>query len=251
VRNALFVLAFGAFLVFARGGVSLPRRAWFASVLLAFFMGVWTFGYLSSVAYIPVSLAALLFFTFPLLVGLIAVITGQDRLTFVKAFALVIAFVGLVLAFGPALDTLDWRGVALALSASVAVAVAHVFIAPIFRQYDSVSINFLAHLWMLLGFAVYGFAMHDFVLPRHMDGQLFAMASMLLYIAAYTLWSVAIAWIGPVRTAGMMNLEPVISLVVAALVLGERLGRVQIAGGALVLIALMLVARTPRPRRAR
>jgi len=264
LRNAMFVLAIGAFLLFVRGGLALPRRAWLASLLLAFFMGLLAVGYLSSIAYIPVGLAALLFFTFPIFVALLSAVTGQDRLTAAKGLAVLLAFVGLALAFGlrpetmdwPGLSaeidrlraTLDWRGVALALMASVAVAFAHVFVAPVFRQYDIVSVNFLAHVWMLIGLAVYGFAMRDFALPYGIDGQLVAMASMGLYIIAYSLWSLALAWIGPLRTAGMMNLEPVVSLVVAALVLDERLDRVQLAGVALVLFALVLVARGPRQR---
>jgi drug/metabolite transporter (DMT)-like permease len=251
LRSALFVLALGAFLAFARGGLDLPRRAWYASALLALFMGLWGYGYLASVAYIPVSLAALLFFTFPLLVGLLAAVTGQDRLTPLKAIALLVAFVGLALALGPSWETLDWRGVALVLMASVVSAIAYVFIAPVFRQHDIVAVNFLAHLWMVIGFALYGFAMRDFALPRSTDGQFLAMAVMLFYVLAYSLWSLAIAWIGPVRTAGMMNLEPVVSLAVAALVLGERLTPIQLGGGALVLLALVLVARAPAPRRRR
>lgn len=252
LRNALFVLATGAFLIFARGGISLPPRAWFASVLLALAMGLWGYGYLASVAFIPVSLAALLFFTFPLLVGAIAAITGQDRISWIKALALMIAFTGLALALGPTWNTLDWRGVALVSMGSVICAVAHVYIAPVYREHDPFAVNFLAHLWMVLGFAAYGFATDDFAMPRSMDGQFIAMAAMVLYIVAYSLWSMGLPLIGPVRTAGMMNLEPVVSLVVAAIVLGERLTPVQMGGGALVLVALVLVTRSSRsPRHAR
>jgi drug/metabolite transporter (DMT)-like permease len=76
------------------------------------------------------------------------------------------------------------------------------------------------------------------------------MAVVLFYILAYTLWSVAIRWIGPVRTAGMMNLEPVVSVAAAALILGERLEPVQLAGCALVLLALMLIAHHRSPGRS-
>ena len=250
VRNAIFVLGFGAWLIFARGGFVLPRRAWYASLLLGLLMALWGYGYMSSVAYIPVSLAALLYFTFPLLVGVIAAVTGQERMTLLRALALLVAFAGLALALGPAWEGLDWRGVALVMTGSITCAVAHVFVAPIFRDYDIVAVNFLAHLWMLIGFTIYGIAMHDFVLPRSTEGQFIVMAVVVFYIAAYTLWSLAIRWIGPVRTAGMMNLEPVVSVAAAALILGERLGPVQLAGCALVLLALMLVARHRRHGRS-
>ncbi|MEX1109121.1 MAG: DMT family transporter [Dongiaceae bacterium] len=243
IRNAFFVLGFGAWLIAMRGGLVLPRRVWYASLFLGLLMALWGYGYMASVAYIPVSLAALLYFTFPLLVGVIAAVTGQERMTLIRALALLIAFAGLALALGPAWDGLDWRGVALVMMGSVTCAIAHVFIAPIFRDYDIIAISFLAHLWMVIGFAIYGIAMHDFALPRSTKGQFIVIAVVLFYILAYTLWSIAIRWIGPVRTAGMMNLEPIVSVAAAALILGERLAPVQLAGGALVLLALMIVAR--------
>ncbi len=249
LRSALFVLAIGAYLAFARGGIDLPRRAWYASALFALFMGVWAYGYLASIAYIPVSLAALLFFTFPLLVGLFAAIVRQERMTILKGFALLLAFAGLALALGPTWETLDWRGVALVLSASAVTAIAYVFITPVFREHDLVAVNFLANLWLTLGAFAYGLVVRDFALPHSMEGQYLMMTVIVFYIAAFSLWSLALPLIGSVRTAGMMNLEPVISIGLAALILGERLTPVEIGGAALVLLALVLVARPPRPRR--
>jgi drug/metabolite transporter (DMT)-like permease len=249
LRSAVFVLAIGAYLAFTGGGINLPRRAWFASLVFAGFMVLWAYGYMASVAYIPVSLAVLLFFTFPLLVAVFAFVAGQDRMTILKAAAFIVAFAGLALALGPSWGTLDWRGVAFALGASVIGAFAYIFVTPIFRNYDQMQVSFLTHIWMALAALAYGLLAKDFALPRSMEGQLPVLIVVILYVGAFSFWALAMPLIGPVRTAGMMNLEPVISIALAALILGERLSYVQLGGVALVLLALVLVARASRPAR--
>lgn len=249
LRSAVFALAIGAYLAFRGGGITLPRRAWFATMVFAGFMVLWAYSYMASVAYIPVSLAVLVFFTFPLLVALLASITGHDRMTVFKAVALIVAFAGLALALGPSWGTLDWRGVAFALAAAVIGACAYIFITPVFQNYDLMQVSFLTHVWMTLAALAYGLLARDFALPRTMAGQLPVLIVVVLYIGAFSFWALAMPLIGPVRTAGMMNLEPVISIALAALILGERLTWVQLGGAALVLLALILIARAPNAGR--
>lgn len=249
LRSAVFVLAIGTYLAFTGSGINLPRRAWFATAIFAGFMVVWAYSYMASVAFIPVSLAVLVFFTFPLLVAVLASVTGHDRMTVFKAIALLIAFAGLALALGPSWGTLDWRGVAFALAAAAIGATAYIFVTPIFRDYDLMQVSFLTHVWMTLAALAYGLLARDFALPHSMAGQLPVLLVVVLYVGAFSFWALAMPLIGPVRTAGMMNLEPVISIALAALILGERLTWLQLGGAVLVLIALVLIARTPNPGR--
>ena len=51
---------------------------------------------------------------------------------------------------------------------------------------------------------------------------------------------VATARLGPMRVGFTMNFEPIAAVVLAALILGQRLEPVQLAGGALVVAALFL-----------
>lgn len=62
-------------------------------------------------------------------------------------------------------------------------------------------------------------------------------------VLAVTTFFAALALLGPTDTAVVSTVEPVISIGVAALVLGERLGPVQVAGGAVVLVAVAALAR--------
>lgn len=62
-------------------------------------------------------------------------------------------------------------------------------------------------------------------------------------VVAVATFFAALALLGPADTAVVSTVEPVVSIAAAALVLGERLGPVQMAGGVLVLIAVAALAR--------
>ena len=64
-----------------------------------------------------------------------------------------------------------------------------------------------------------------------------------------TLWQRAVQQVGPARTLVYLYLEPVLALVLAALVLGERLTIIQAIGGVLALLGVMLVRRSDEAAR--
>jgi drug/metabolite transporter (DMT)-like permease len=81
-----------------------------------------------------------------------------------------------------------------------------------------------AHRWMLL--ATYG----------------------LFTAAAFTLTFAALVRLGARHTSVVMTLEAVFTVALATLLLGESLGPAQLAGGACVLAATVVVARTRATR---
>ena len=87
---------------------------------------IWFLGptcYLSSVVFLPVGLAALLFYSFPLIVAAISHFQEGARLGPMRVGAFLLAFTGLVIALSPSLSELDWRGITLAFLAAVSTAV--------------------------------------------------------------------------------------------------------------------------------
>jgi len=65
-------------------------------------------GYLSAVAFIPVTVAAVIFYTFPILIVIATPFIDRRPLTPAMLFVTLLAFAGVVLVVGPALDALDW-----------------------------------------------------------------------------------------------------------------------------------------------
>jgi drug/metabolite transporter (DMT)-like permease len=127
IRTATFVFVVGLGLALLGRLQRLPRRALIGTLWMAVTLIMVSLGYQGSVAFIPVGLAALVFYSYPVLVGLIAVAARRDRVTVGKATALLAAFLGLGLALGPEFGALDWHGVGLALLAAVGMALTIVF----------------------------------------------------------------------------------------------------------------------------
>jgi drug/metabolite transporter (DMT)-like permease len=76
--------------------------------------------------------------------------------------------------------------------------------------------------------------------------------ALLLYVGVFAaavpsvLFLTGIRWIGGVRTGILMLFEPVVGVLLAALILSEGLRPLQLAGGATILLAALLVQRSAR-----
>jgi drug/metabolite transporter (DMT)-like permease len=87
------------------------------------------------------------------------------------------------------------------------------------------------------------------LLPFTSPSLLALLASIGLLAAALpsVLMLIGIRWIGGVRTGILMLFEPVVGVVLAAILLEEGLTPLQAAGGATILLAAFLVQRGSRP----
>jgi drug/metabolite transporter (DMT)-like permease len=242
LRIVAFVVVVGL-LQLARGqSFRLPRRTMLATVPMAAGMMMMSVGYLSSVVYIKVSLAVILLYSFPLMAGLLAAVSGRERISAMKAFALLLAFIGLVLAIGPERATLDWRGVALALTAALGMAGTITFGGPYLQDVDGLTVNFWVNIWMLIALTAYVAVFGGISLPHGSIGWSALVAATICYIAGYIGFFGAIKLLPPSQTAVMMNVEPLCSFLVAILVLHETTSGQQVLGMAIMLSALCFSA---------
>lgn len=242
LRFVAFVLLIGPLIKLLGRPVLLPRGGLARTLGIAVLMLMMSAGYLFSVAYIPVSLAAMIFYTFPLMVGVLSAATGREPMTTVKIVALLGAFAGLALALGPSFTSLDPRGVALALTAAIGVALATLFGARAMVGYDGLAFNFWTNAWMLVVASAFVAIAGGLAWPDGAVGSGAAILGTLLYVGAFIAWFAALRLIAPTYGAVMLNVEPVVSVAAATLLLGERLGPLQLAGVVLVLGMLSLMA---------
>ncbi len=248
VRFVAFVAIIGLLIVVLRRSVRLDRPQFVASLWMGLAIFGMSFGYLSSVAYIPVSLAAMIFYTYPLQVGVLSSLLGREKMTWTKAGALVAAFAGLALAIGPEISVLDPRGLALATFASVSIAVFTTFGGPILARSDTLVMNFYVNLWSLAGFGAFVAIAGDAVVPESALGAIGLGGATACYLLASIAIFAALPMIGAVRVAVLSNIEPLVSVAAAAVILGERLTSGQIAGAALVMAAILAVTIAGRRR---
>lgn len=200
--------------------------------------GVLGLCYVSSVSFIPVGIAVLIFYTFPLLILAATPFVDRVRLSARQVAACVLAFAGIALAIGPSLSALDWRGLALAALASCAAATQFFFAARA-PGGGGVATLFWIHVTILPVTLAISMALGGPAPAANFQAAALPVALTTLFY----LIGVALQFRGlrqsTAAAAGLIYcLEPIIAVAFAAWLLGERLTPAQYAGGALVLLAV-------------
>ncbi len=247
IRYLVAVAVMSAILLARGRGLRPPRELYGALFRVALSnLGV-TLGYMTSILFIPVSFATVVFYTYPLMVIAAASIIHGQRLGWGRLGAFGLAFAGLVLALGPSLEVLDWRGVALALLAAVSAATVFMVSPKVVRAYHALGVTLYSNLIGAGIIPLFLPILGGLVLPETSSGWLGLGGLCLFYVGAILSMFAALHAAGAVPTSLIFNLEPLVAIVAAAILLGERLIPVQMVGVALVIGALML-AGLARPR---
>jgi drug/metabolite transporter (DMT)-like permease len=192
----------------------------------------------------------MLFYTYPVMVALLGVVTGHDRLSPAKLVALLSATTGVVLVLLGGIEVagkaIDPVGVLFGLGAAVSQTV---FIAVSRAGHRSIRSD-AATLAILAGSAVLGAgtALVAGQLPELL-GPLGSLQSWPFILVAgiigagfpTLLFLGSIRRIGGTRTGILMLWEPVMGALLAAAFLAEPLGPIQVLGGALVLVAAAIL----------
>lgn len=251
-RSALFFAGLVAYALATRASLRVPRGQ--RLTLLGFgvcgaLIGV---GYLSAVAFVPVGVAVMIFYTYPVLIALATPFVDGRRLTGAALVAFALAAGGLALAVGTQASGLDWRGVALAGLASVA-ATAQLF----FGARAPGGGGFVTMFWAQA--AMLPILLATMLAAGPASGAQWAAAAGpaalvgAFYLGAFLLQVVGMRSTSAAAAGVIYCLEPISAIAAAAVVLGERLSAAQYAGAALVLagVALEIGSRSFPPRRER
>ena len=208
---------------------------------LGLLMAMGFYGNVGAVEYISIGLTALLFFTFPPLIGLIQAILDRAWPALAKVAALAAAFAGLATMLGASLGASDPRGVALVLGAAVAVALNSVGMVRLVGHVNPLVGMFHMAITAAVALPVLALATGSVQLPVSGTGWAGMLGVVALQCASLPLYFVAIARIGALESAMLANIQPVTSIVAARVLFGELLGAAQLAGGAMVLAGVMLM----------
>lgn len=210
------------------------------------------YGFIGSVAHIPVSLVVLIYATHPILLGFIFHLQGHERLTSRKLTLAFTVLVALALVLGGEFDELDVTGVALAAPASLAVCVVIRLGARAQRAGATsthVNLIMIAVATIVCGGATtVGGA---WSLPAGVVGWLGLAGAGGGVTIGLVAFFAAFRFIGPVRATMLSNVEPVLGVLFSVAVLGERLTGLQWSGVALAVAALTLFESSTRRRAAR
>jgi drug/metabolite transporter (DMT)-like permease len=256
VRFTLAGLVFAAALALT-GGVAALRRLPRRVVLCGLALGAGGYSlqsglYFAAIGRLEVSLVSLMLYTYPAFVTLAALALGRARPSLRTGSALVVASCGLVLVLLAAgTGAFDLTGALLALGASVTYT-AYILVSDgIVGEVPPLALSLLVLTGASATFAVTGLVTGalDFRLPAEawLWLVLIALVSTVVAVSAFF---AGLRRVGPSEAAILSTFEPPVTVALAFLVLGERLAPLQLAGGALV-IAAVVVLQVPARRRAR
>jgi drug/metabolite transporter (DMT)-like permease len=246
-----FVLATGILWLLVHVGRlarPVPRGKWTTIAGLVATTAAASFGYMTSVKYIPVPLASLIFFVFPLMVGPLSHLVGHERLTPLRTSALVIGFAGLVLVLGAELQAADPVGVALAFGAGSCVAASFLLTRHLAGAFRPLHLTAMITTGCAVVFTL-ATAIEGVRLPAGDLPWIGFTVNVLCYVVGLSTLYAAIARLGSVRVAVVVNMEPVISVVTAWLLLGQVLGPWQLLGAGIVIAGILLMQAEGRRRR--
>ena len=237
-------------LVMAASGqpFSMTRRAFAPCFYAGLAHAVVAYGFIGSVAHMPVSLVVLVYATHPVLLAVISRWQGNERLTVWKLALAFTVLAALAVVLSAGFNKFDVTGIALGTLASVAVCGMILLCACAQSHATSTQVNFYMMAMAAVLFAAATTVGGSWSLPSGTMGWL-GLAGVGLGVSVGLLaFLAALRFIGVVRATIVSNVEPVFGILFAAVVLGERLDGMQCIGVALIVMALVLFELPPRQR---
>lgn len=214
-----------------------PRQRAIAWVLGVLFAGT-MFGLMMAISLLPVSIAILAYFAYPLLTGVAGGITGVDRLGLPALLTALAAFFGLALMLGSEFDHLSGPGIAWALAAAGFRTVSLLMTRAYLNGTDARLTTWYSMLPSTLMFVIAAIFAGDW----HMPGSALGWGAFIGTSVGSTLSTLLIYIstnrVGPFRTAFIMNLEPLVTTLLSMLLLQELLTPVQAFGAMIMLVSL-------------
>jgi drug/metabolite transporter (DMT)-like permease len=243
-RFVIAALCFGALQLVRRRPLPPPRAL--AGLLV---MGVCyllqSLCYFSAIEHAPPGLVALLLYTYPALVVLLGVLLLGLRLTRTAAVACAVALTGTALVVGPSARSGDTVGIVFGLSAAGVYACYILVGSRVLRQVDAVWASTVIMTTAAVGYGLaFLLSPNRPALPASSTGWLAIVGMALLCtVVAVLTFLAGLARVGPADASTISTIEPLVSVVLSALVTGEVITGWTVAGGTLVLASVITLSR--------
>jgi len=250
---ARFAVAAAVLALLAAGRrVRWPRGRVLAAVLAMGALGYTgqSFLYFSALNHADASLVALLLYSFPFIVAVLAALFLGERLDGARIAALLVASGGLLLTIGGGRGTP--LGIALGLGAAAVYAVYIVAGSRVLRDVEPIAASSLICAAAAFSYAAIAAGRGMAGWPAQWPSTAAAWVPVLALALVSTVVAIAAFFaglrrLGATLTSVLSTLEPVVSVGLAAAVLGERVGALQALGGAVVIGTAIWLALRPAP----
>lgn len=241
-----FLLAAGFLLVYLKArGVSFRvdrKTAISLSLMGAIGYGGMSGLFANSIHFLPASLVSMLLYTYPALVTVLALIVGDERLNAAKGVALMVCSIGLVLLLGASFEGAQPEGVLSALGAATIYSCYIIIGNRILKNIDPMITSFWVCTTAGLAFLLYGLATGELAYRMSALGWL-----SIVGIAIFPTLFGVIGFFAGLRLIGATNasiismLEPLITVLLSSILLGERITPMQGFGGTVLIFGGLIL----------
>lgn len=221
----------------------LPKRAGVISVGLGALTVIYTMALLSAIEILPLAIAILIFYLFPIFTGLMLAVLGWRKLTMTMALSTLIAFVGIGLALGVDFKNLDSWGMIFGLISGLGLAAVSVVSNRLMVNQDPRTATLYICISTTLMMIVISLVTGDFKLPNTNSGWIGLSTSHAFYAYSMIAYYIAISKIGAGDTTFYSNIEPIMAVGTGFVFLGQSLEPLQYIGIVVVVFALLYAGR--------
>ncbi|MDQ2923737.1 MAG: DMT family transporter, partial [Candidatus Dormibacteraeota bacterium] len=190
---------------------------------------------------LPASLVVLIAYIYPSLVVIAGWLFLRRSVSPWHWVALAASFIGVAMLVGGARFELSW---ALVLAiASPTIYTGYILIGErLMNSVPAVAASAVIMSGAALAFCLLAWLNHELALPRSASGWAVGLGIALFpTMLAISLFMAGLPRVGAARAALLSTVEPVITVLLAVVVLGDRLSVIQVIGGVLVLVAVIVV----------
>ena len=240
-RAFVFFLLLLTVIVVTKTSFHLPVRARLMCGVVGILLCTEMYVLLGAIQTIPVALAVLIFYTYPILIACWRWLRGADEFSLPALGLLVVAFLGLVFVLinGPVEP--HHRGVALSVVAATVMAAMLITSEHSLKNYNNQVV--LAHALGVVVFIISVLTLSVVKLQwpvGDMGWWIFSGSTLFYVLATFSLFK-AVSLVGPLRTAILDNTAPVWAMVFGFFLLHQVMSSRQIGGALLVIAAVMVL----------
>jgi drug/metabolite transporter (DMT)-like permease len=200
------------------------------------------FSYLTALKYASSGLVALLLYLYPIFVTVLSFIILREPITRLKMAALGIALLGTALTVGP--EGGQFLGIFLAISAALIYSLYIIVGSQVMKQVSAVqsSTVIFASAGLMSGALMF---INRPQLPQTNNGWLAIGAIVIVAtVIPVVTFLAGLERVGPSNAAMLSTLEPVVTVILAALFLSETPKAITLIGGGFILVAVVLLAQS-------
>ncbi|HIP09417.1 MAG TPA: DMT family transporter, partial [Rhodospirillales bacterium] len=224
--------------------IIMSKKSGQIAVILGVITIIYNFALLVAIERLPVPIAILIFFLFPILTGFSLTLTGAEAFTITKFIGAVVALIGLALVLGVSFHQLDSLGILLATIGAIGLATVSVLSHHLVKGEDPRQAMLYMAMTALAIMIVVITIRGELDLPTNTDGWIGFLVSNILYALGMITYFYAISMAGASATTFFVNLEPLVVTGAAFLILGQTLTPLQLLGVLIVVGALIFYARS-------